>query len=494
MRQFGTSDILTGYIKQLLAAFNLPTVKIYTKAQEEYFYEHFEERDDILMSSPLDGGKDDGIPSVYHIPYIKDGKLQEYLPDGWHAIGSTAEKPYHVFYNRGDMLLNHTKRFQIKNNIYDQYTHEYLGDYLRFIRDYDNINLMPLYNCFSNTMCGNLKLSFVPKKYKAIFKDHKLLDKTQADWTSEEDLFSSVSFDSSNQHYKIYMLPVKLFQRYTIAIDSTQPIEMFCGLYNSRLEESTSYSLLQESTYMKVGASQFSKPFLYTGLADLVKQAETTEESLIMKDLLIRIAQRESELKLFLKVPSSLQSTITVLEGEYSSWNDFSVGHKANSGGIFTKKRNHTVISNEALLNNAELSLVTPLSLLMLNTGAQVPFADRLIEYLLGNCITGDENELRGNIIIAQKMAKLYYRNANRHISMYRGSGLNIFKCDHLISGVWDDTLRKTFYKQMCALDNQTVPDVLGYVDKDVEKYFCAIDTNGKKRSMMSVDLWEDEE
>jgi hypothetical protein len=62
-------------------------------------------------------------------------------------------------YTYGDKLLNYTKNLYITNNVYDSYTHEYLGDYLRFKRDYLDINLMPLYNCFSNRTCDKLDLS-----------------------------------------------------------------------------------------------------------------------------------------------------------------------------------------------------------------------------------------------------------------------------------------------------------------------------------------------
>lgn len=48
----------------------------------------------------------------------------------------------------------------VRNSRYDAYTHEYLGDYLRFQRDYNKLNLMPLYNCFSNRICDDLQLNF----------------------------------------------------------------------------------------------------------------------------------------------------------------------------------------------------------------------------------------------------------------------------------------------------------------------------------------------
>lgn len=56
-------------------------------------------------------------------------------------------------------ILNHTKNLKITTNSYDYYTHEYLGDYLRFQRDYYDIDLMPLYNCFNDRQCDLLDIS-----------------------------------------------------------------------------------------------------------------------------------------------------------------------------------------------------------------------------------------------------------------------------------------------------------------------------------------------
>lgn len=94
MVKFNESSIMVGYIKELLHSFNLPRVDI----------AEFKKK-------------------------ISEGKLA---------------------YLFGDYIPNVTTNLKLENSIYDSYTHEYLGDYLRFMRDFRGVNLMPLYNCFSN--------------------------------------------------------------------------------------------------------------------------------------------------------------------------------------------------------------------------------------------------------------------------------------------------------------------------------------------------------
>lgn len=107
----------------------------------------------------------------------------------------------HYLYNKPD--LNDTKTLKITNNIYDSYTHEYFGDYLRFQRDYNNFDLMPLYNCFSNRVCG---------KYE------KNLSIEYMEGTTKKSI--DIKLSANDKSSKIYMLPVKLFKEYTIAIES----------------------------------------------------------------------------------------------------------------------------------------------------------------------------------------------------------------------------------------------------------------------------------
>ena len=95
MHKFGSRGLVTGYIKQLLATFNLPMTRIYTREMEEYFENNGIESPFVIESFgqlgqmiPADSGvwKQDevlGKTSRYaqvnrecHVPYIKDNKFQ----------------------------------------------------------------------------------------------------------------------------------------------------------------------------------------------------------------------------------------------------------------------------------------------------------------------------------------------------------------------------------------------------------------------------------
>lgn len=74
---------------------------------------------------------------------------------------------------------------------YDYKTHERLGQYLRNLRDMYGLNLMPLYNCFSNQFLDNHKI-----------KDGKVIR------------------TSYNKNTKIYKIPIRFNQDYTVCIEN----------------------------------------------------------------------------------------------------------------------------------------------------------------------------------------------------------------------------------------------------------------------------------
>ncbi len=429
MHKFGSSGLVTGYIKQLLASFNLPTTRIYTQEHAQYFEEHRKESPYILESfdsfANVPGVNPNALvnPSAQQVtgtsivPYLKEGRVQYYLggyytsdnnfvPGKWQEMTLNVNDlsgGQWITYDRGTAYRNRTKKLQLKNNIYDSYTHEYLGEYLRFLRDYDHIDLMPLYNCFSNRQC---------------------LTTTSFDVSLFEGASSFGRFNVADTNYKIYIVPVKLFKSYTIAIDSAQPIEMCCGFYTTKLE--TDWPKVAKDfmvkTYIRQSTTRFNQPFLYTALQDIAPDvlpefptSEDIKNHLEARQFLSEIAPYESTLKLFIKVPKDVSSSITILEGDYVNWNDFVAQvTTAEDASVYSRSKlnvlyNRTILPNEAIFSEDIPELITPLHLLKLNTGSHIPFSDRLLEYLLDGCITGGDNEVRENVLMAQTLASWRY-------------------------------------------------------------------------------------
>lgn len=424
MYVFNENNIVTGYIKELLHSFNLPKAKVWTEGMRVYVNNY----------------------------YIIKGQLAKALYSGVFTstdISNTSKKIFNKIspYYYGQKFTNITKNLKLNNLTYDSYTHKYLGNYLRFYRDYKGIDLMPLYNCFSNEQPNsifnvsiNLTNTFLPKSKSSFM----------------------VSFNASNELYKIYMVPVKFNKQYTIAIDCDLGVECFCGLYSihhitdNDLDTTASdnnIAALENNTYQKISSCSFNRPFVYNKLKDLI----------IAND----IYNREDNLKLFIKIPVSNKSSIVVLEGDYTDdTNIMPDGTLHLATPLYTKYLNDTYINT-----NTRKIGTTKLQLLQVNSGVQHPFSNRLVEYLLNNVITSDE-EIGDNIKRVQQKG-------------YKGIDVNgtIRKLVVTDYGVWDDNIKEYLYNiaadkimqgsknnnnAKTFLDLHT--DILGYVDKDIEQ------------------------
>lgn len=508
MLKFNNNHIFTGYLKQLLASLNLPKYKVYTKAQQEYYnkYKNNPNFKELNVIPTIISEENKYYPEdMRYIPYIKDNIIQHYIKEQTTSGYNYYWQPTKLHYHHNKEELNYTKKFQIKNNIYDSYTHEYLGQYLRFLRDYYELNLMPLYNCFSNNICSNLYLKF--NIYLPSFlSEASLISLAKTGLTETNINKKEVIFDSNDSRYKIYMLPVKLLNQYTIAIDSDLPVELCCGFYNSYLNENPKLTSISPFTYMKVNQTAFNKPFLFNKLSE-----EFLGDKLVN---LLDLCQYEDDLKLFIKIPQNNNSTITILEGDYVNYNNRIL---AKSGKILQNKsvinfdtntykitdkitetvsklvdgeettetveksREYTSIFPK--LENREFKPITNLQLLQLNTGVSYPFADRLIEYLTGNAITNQE-DIADNIIRVQKIL---------HNNRSHTAG-NTFV--PIIEGLWDQRTQMYAYDYMTNQKNSqininTVHDILGYIDKDSEtSIYKTIENKNKKISIAKVDIY----
>ena len=593
MFKFNNNHIFTGYLKQLLASFNLPKCRVYTKEQEALEQKYqvskhtiepqlknlyaqqdtlsgiLQEISMMLKNATVDSSYKIAlqeiraeyskeynavttkllelqqylpkiIPTVYHseylkvypgdlpddlplklnypskmryAPYIKEGYLQVYADGKWHtghrsfhsesshhALHIDTAKPYaKIPYSYGQKILNYTKNLQIQNTIYDSYTHEYLGDYLRFQRDFANINLMPLYNCFSNRACPRLDLTFtLTNGYEVKFKTDQSFETTL---------------------YKYYMVPVKFFKDYTIAIDSDASIELCCCVYDEYQNIDTDFADIPRLTYQCFSDLQFKTPVLYTKLQNLTKLLiDPYNEN---NDL----CQQEDNLKLILKIPVNNTSSIVILEGDYTKYNDSAISlevdrrlsdrnrdtlldndldspeqlnsfeilaqlqtnkAEAEANSQIVKQTNQTVINydknnftNElAACNFLADKLITPLQLLRTNTGESYPFADRLVEYLTGNAITVNE-EIKDNVVRAKTVI-----GATCEPKVYP-----IIAED----GIWEPVLQCLAYSYINENHNtyDVNHDILGFIDKDVEKWY-SMKAGDDTKTIANIDIYND--
>jgi hypothetical protein len=531
MFKFDNSHIFTGYLKQLLSSVNLPTCRIYTREFADHFNRTGEEDPRVIESfdTITYTGNSSKQRAATRVNYLKANELFNYF---WNysqaSLSDTArdaswKRTSSVFYNIDKSIPGLTRVLNSPGGIYDTTTHEYLGDYLRFMRDYHNINLMPLYNCFNNKICNNIyyKYSYTKKIVNKSFDISKVESKDNSKYITE-DTYST--FDSQDSNYRIYAFPVKLFSNYTVAIDCDKGIEMFCGLYTDTLETTDKGKDLIAKTYKKINKSIFKQPFLYsaldvkhwnfkedTALTEILK-SDTQYPRFVTGSHVTRwdIANREQDLKLFIKVPSTCKSSIVVLEGDFRTYNDIKYmpvkvkkqnGDRTTESTVWEYRQNHSVLNFKSVLdlNVGPFNPISKLQLLALNTGESYPFANRLIEYLSGSTITPIDP-------IADNIKRTHKVMSHNH---------HYFKID----GLWEDKMQKIIYDYMInsgpivikdeKLEDKrhgyhptlghksksTLYDVLGYVDKEAEKYYASWKVaDGKattRDTIQNVDIYD---
>lgn len=374
------NSLVLGHLKELLCSINLPLAKPF--------------REDL----PLYEGR----------IYLKGNKLYKYSNSNLHEVGEYS----------GKFIPNITRKFKIKSSDYDKYTHEYLGDYLRYLRDVDNINLMGLYNCFFGEMPERLE---------------RKLD--------------NITINSSDPNYNYYIVPVKFDETYTIAIDGSY--EIMCTIYDSAAIDIEDEYLIEES-YKKITNASFKNPTTY-------KTSFASTEFLW---------QKEEYLKLLIRLPKQTKTSIVVLEGDYL--------HCTNIiDGVLVNK----YITSDKTVTDY-INYPTKLSLLDYNDHKNYPFADRLVEYILGSAITSKES-IRTNVSKIQN--KLYPEGIKGFYDVWNPNmNLDIFKQAQEKDNTqgkghkYSNTLIRTNGKQKGRVKydysvSDIYQDLTYFVDKDIE-------------------------
>lgn len=338
MIKFNSTNIFVGEIKELLKSFNLPYYKL------------------LVEGEPVSIFK--GISYIYK-NMILIGKVNKDFDEFEY---NSSDFTYSDTYYYGEKILNITHNLVIKNVNYDYATHNRLGNYLRFVRDYKGVDLMSMYNCFNGQSANNIDISF---------KD--------------------VSFDTSYTAYKLFTIPVKYNKKYTFFVDCATDLEIVACYYlnNNQLNElivgttpRILVNYLYPNTYFKIKGTRFNTPFVYDKLVNFLKEIDNDD---IKKSL----AQKELELTLLLKLPRDNNSSIVVLEGDYSSDDTQKCYPKETTFSSHTQYIvNKDKVSEFNLYNSYK-------QLTYINDGNSYPFANRLMEYLTENVITPlDEIEL----------------------------------------------------------------------------------------------------
>ena len=457
--RFGNDNLITGYIKNLLHEFNLPHAKPLV--------------DDTFLFD--------------HKYYIKDRKLY-YCTKGsrFNEDGSVQDgtlKQVGV-YSHGQRMDNLTTNLVINSSVYDSYTHAYLGEFLRFIRDYYDFDLMPLYNCFNNETLKSMKFTLdIPHIIES------------SEGNKEEVNYFRV--DTSNSLYNYYIVPIKFNTKYNIAIESQVPYEMCAMIYTGSQRLKISNQLMKQ-TYTLIGNSRFEQPFDFQVDVDGRRLPRCNYQ---------RYTDFEENLRLLIKIPRSVKSSIAIIEGNLLLTKSY--GDRITSKMVYNEDEVIRVSNQEAypdLYNKVvckpkynDLKINTNLSLLSVNDGVSYPFADRLVEYLLKNAISHTE-KIQHNI--ARVQSKVYPK-----LGDFKGF-YDIWNIDlnYRIHEFINTPLKNTFakintpdspeesndsYKEYSDDGNgvektllvdyskfsisDTYKDMLGYVDKDVEYHLEAL-------------------
>lgn len=479
--KFHDDTIETKFVKQLVANTNVPFIStwkpgdfaicgmLYLTKDAIYRCNHTGYPQSVLDECTVD----------YDQMSLSKINLSQYFKDGNLTVNYKDDKPKHENkiryftkispYVFGEEYFNITGKYVSKIQGYDAETHFYLGQYLRMMRDIFDLDMMPFYNCY----CGE----------------------TVAD----------VDFDSGSNVYtnkqstlcKIMSVPVRFGKTYTIAFNSELPVEVISVIYGRKgiikdktnnLNDINDETYQNRPTYKRFNKLSFTHPVTYRTkdwhqlyqsyiYGKYGKIVGNPDGSVVADDDFYDqgLGQFEKYLRLLIKVPATNNSSLVVLEGDYSLGQPI---ESANSNSVtYTNQTYADLTVNSKLVsgawqrpnfiyNNKQFQyedyvepMLSPLGLLQLSTGDDYAFSNRLIEYLTQNVINPLDSFSK-DIERVQKYAsssECLQKNRKR----YRG---------YYVKGVWDDSLRKFLFdltKNSNVL-SQSV-DLTGYVDKDTE-------------------------
>lgn len=321
-------------------------------------------------------------------------------------INGEAKFDYVSEYTWGNTYPKYTNRYLSTDSFYDIQTHYKLGEYLRGYSESYRINLMPFYNCFGNDFTYGLRIQ------------------------------EGQVINTKSVAMKCALVPVKLNKTYTICLDSTSgfyiaPVFLNAGSLITFGEGDQSQDLTQsicKKQYNSISyfpSSSFNRPLSYS--FNLSSMSDTD---------LKMFKSYETYLYMILQIPATNDSTIVVLEGDYTT---------SGNTNIFSVEG-----IEELQYYQLDQLMLSKLTLLQMNIKEQIPYSPRLIEYLLQNVITANDDFWKDIYIVQQK--------------------LNFPQVYSKMKGVWEPEIRYALYNKQLKAKRTKKFDINGYVDKDVEQ------------------------
>lgn len=421
-----------------------------------------------------------------------------YIHDGYFYLGETQKERYEF----GKKYPNLTNNYIPTESYYSSELHEYLGEYLRAYRDTYKVDLMGLYNCFSNRLISKVSLPMSVR-----------VSTNSSDEKKTTSFTTWYQFNAPNDNYKITCFPIKFNMEYRIKI---------YGAMNGNITLQPIF--YHKGDYLRLSyiQSELSSPivfypekFVYTNnltyelnLKDIgskissgyIKTETDVNDKIKFKKYLM---DNEKYLYLFIQVPQSQDIQISVIEeAEYFQ------------------------VTNNTLFNLEDIKY-------------NVPFSDRLLEFLTDNVITPydpiKQNITRvQTILLSSDFKRKYYRELlnsplythaeyeaeseeSKQNAVVKGHYNKLKRFIHLTDdektdsngkniqippfniiiasdetyyptpGEYDDTMRVILYSIFNNIKlegEQNIPDFTGYVDKDVENLLmkCVVSKELKQR------------
>ena len=393
MIKLNDDSLYVGQIKQLLHTFHLPQCEIGDKYP---------------------------APNTHFI--LNDSIMR------WDSAGNAHYVDKYIY---GKEYINLTKTLPIRNLMYDRETHRYLGSYLRFLRDYKDINLMSTYNCWDGDIQNSdLRMSL------------------------SEDISDEISFKNGDHGTITYKVPISLQDCYTVSIHAQNVIEMCVYIDNKITDYDAIIKEIMGKTYVK---RKITDTFIYKPFD---KITDSTHKRFIEKNI--------HRLHILIKLSNNIDTSITVLEGSYLS-------HERFRQSCITYKP-----EGENINIQTGFDIVAQLLSTQNATGAHL-LGDRLLEYISGNviCPLSDSYEISRlqkslDFLRRNNTAKITVRNDAPDLSRYKDlyQGYLKKKSPKLlerIPGIWAETDTFDLRNLIDKSELRSTFDCYGYADMTLE-------------------------